>query len=528
MPSLTPVDHDPFADATPQPGLTPVDHDPFATALEMSQTAKAAKGLGRGLAGFVGDLGEATMGPFGPSQHAANLMADLGFGERPKPEAPYGAQITHAVGIEDPKPGYTGTIGEFLGNPASYFGPGGPLRKMLLGAASGAGSEAAGEATEGTGLEGPARIAGALAAGPLAARALKPQLAPAQQALADAGVTQMTPGHVMGGFAKGLEDKFTSVPILGDFINSGRRRSIASFNRATANQALDPIGETLERGTAAGHDTITEVHDKLSDAYDHVVPHLTLTPDQTWFTDLRNIYDRNVQMLPTDHQQQYQRIINQEFGRPGAPLSGEQVKVIEGNLNRLAGKYGGSPDANQQLLGEALGNTVDAIRTNLERQNPAFAEELQRVNVGYAMYARMRIAAANRRGSEGVFTPGDLLTAVKRGDRSVAKGSFAMGNALMQHFAEAGQKVLPSTVPDSGTPGRLMASLAAGSGAAYVNPKILAGVAAASAPYLRPSMALLNRYVRPTTGIRSDISNMGRGVGMLRPLMQGPYPFIGQ
>jgi hypothetical protein len=530
-PAFDPTEFSTFKQSAAPPAFDPTEFaaaKPTEAATSWTdQAVKGAKGLARGAAGFAGDLGQAVMGPFGPQQHAAHFMHDV-FGVGPEPQmAPeYGAQIAHKLGVEDAKPGYAGAIGEALGNPGSYFGPGGLPAKAIMAAASGAGSEAAGQATEGTGLETPARIAGGLLGGPLAARAMKPQLAAPQQMLADRGITQMTPGQLTGGLLKDAEDKLSSLPILGHFIQNARGRSIEGFNRAVADQALEPIGQSLERRTAAGHDTITEVHDKLSNAYDHVVPYLQLTPDRQWFQDLRAVYDRNVQMLPQDHQQQFQRIITQEFGRPG-PLTGEQVKVIESNLNRLAGRYGGSTDANQQLLGEALGSTVAALRTNMERMNPAFAQELQRINQGYAIYARMRTAATNRRGSEGVFTPGDLLTAIKRGDRSVQKGSFARGDALMQDFAEAGQRVLPSKVPDSGTAGR---SLFSAAGLGYLSPKALAGVGAASAPYLRPSMALLNRYVRPTAatpgfaGARARYSDVGRGMGSLRPLL-GSNPF---
>ena len=509
---------------------------PAAPAGGFLNTAKeGAKGLLRGAAGFAGDIGEAVAGPFGPSHHAANLMADLGFGERPKTEPTYGQQLSHAAGIEaNPQAGtagrYAGAVGETLGDPSSYFGPGGWLSKILMGAAAGAGGEAAAQAAEGTGWEGPARAAGSLAAGPVTARVAKPQLAPAQQMLTDRGITQMTPGQLTGGLLKDFEDKLTSVPILGNFIQNSRGRSIESFNRSVANQALEPIGETLNRRTAAGHDTIGEVRDKLSHAYDQLVPHLELRPDRQWFRDLGDIYQRNVQMLPQAQIEQYQRIIDQRLGRP-APLNGEKVKTIESELNHLAGKYSQSSDGAHQLLGEALQDTVTAIRSNLERMNPAYAAELGNINAGYAMYARMRTAAANRRGSEGVFSPGDLLTAVKRADRSVGKGSFARGDALMQDFAEAGQRVLPSKVPDSGTPGRALMSLATAGGLGYLNPKVLAGVGAATLPYNRPAMALLNRYVRPTTGARAAYSQAGRGVGTLRPLLQSnpfgssPNPF---
>lgn len=535
----------PFQPADSKPAFDPTQ--PFQPAAQAaagpqpSSVLEGAKGLARGAAGFAGDMGEAVMGPFGPSHHLANLKADLGFREKPAAEPTYGQQIAHATGIEkSPNASttgdYAGTVGEFLGNPSTYFGPGGWLRKMIMGTAGGIGSEAAGQQTKGTALEPVARTVGALAAGPVAARAMKPQLAPAQQALADAGVSQMTPGQVMGGFAKGVEDKLTSVPILGDFINSGRRRSIESFNKAVGNQALEPIGETVPKNIKAGHDLVEHVGDKLSDAYDALKPKLTFMPDRQFALDLSNIRgDMNLAAQPQIDQ--FERIINTKLGPnrwdrtftpPGSgpvrAMSGEQFKKVESEFSKLARDYNSSTDASQRTMGGSLGELVKSMRQNLERSNPQHAEELANINRGYAMFTRMQGAAGNRRTSAGVFTPSDLLSAVKRGDSSVRKGSFARGDALMQNFAEAGQKVLPSSVPDSGTPGRMMASIAAGGGLGYLNPKVLAGVGAASLPYTRPSMALLNRYVRPTTGVRADYSNVGRGMGMVRPFLQSsPY-----
>lgn len=69
---------------------------------------------------------------------------------------------------------YGEAIGEGLGNPISYIGPGGLALKLGGAVLSSAGSEAAGQATEGTPYEGPARLAGAVAGAAGAARTLGP------------------------------------------------------------------------------------------------------------------------------------------------------------------------------------------------------------------------------------------------------------------------------------------------------------------------------------------------------------------
>ena len=64
------------------------------------------------------------------------------------------------------------TVGEFLGNPGSYVGPGTMALKAGGAVLSGIGSEAGRQAAEGTGYEGPAALGGALLGGGLAAKRL--------------------------------------------------------------------------------------------------------------------------------------------------------------------------------------------------------------------------------------------------------------------------------------------------------------------------------------------------------------------
>lgn len=147
----------------------PADKPPTrSTAADVA--IEGGKGLLRGAASFAGTLGEAVMGPFGPDKHFQNLKADITGGEHPKPDAPYGEQISKAAGIEaapQTTPGrFASTTGEVVGNPASYLGPGSALVKGGAAVLSGVGSEAAGELVEGQGspaLEAGARMVGGMA-----------------------------------------------------------------------------------------------------------------------------------------------------------------------------------------------------------------------------------------------------------------------------------------------------------------------------------------------------------------------------
>jgi hypothetical protein len=158
----------PNAGAVAQTATPPVQDRSVADVGE-----EGTKGLLRGAANFVGTMGEAVMGPFGPSKHFEKLKADITGSEPPKPDPTYGEQITKAAHIEakpETDPGrYAGAITETLGNPATYAGAGSAALKIALGTISSIFSETAGEfakkADLGGGAEAALRVGGAVLGG---------------------------------------------------------------------------------------------------------------------------------------------------------------------------------------------------------------------------------------------------------------------------------------------------------------------------------------------------------------------------
>src|SRR5216683_3899614 len=121
-------------------------------------------GLAKGLIGGAGFAGDAANLLAKGSKAATDYLADsFGFDKGPEPAGPVlptsgGIQkvIENQTGeFYQPKTTagkYAGAIGETVGNPMSYIGPGGIPAKLIGAAATGAGSEAAGQATEGTSM----------------------------------------------------------------------------------------------------------------------------------------------------------------------------------------------------------------------------------------------------------------------------------------------------------------------------------------------------------------------------------------
>ena len=326
---------------------------------------------------------------------------------------------------------------------------------------------------------------------------ISPVLKPAINKLVQSGVS-LTPGQLAGGFAKTVEDKLSSLPLVGDMINSARARGVASFNRAAINSALEPVGEELSPGLV-GRDAIAEAQQKLSNAYSNALTGSTLHVDQGLINDLVNEVRPRMLDLTPDRQDQLRSILMNRLGSrvQNNTISDVDLNRVDSELGSLARNYSSSGDGDQRGLGDAISATQDALRDMIERQNPATAAKLSAARQGYAMLTRVERAAASAGNDNGVFTPQQLSAAVRAGDSSVRKRAYAAGNALMQDLSDAGREVLPNKVPNSGTTDRFLTNLLfAGAGLeganmAHVAPQFLAGSVLAAAPYTRVGNKLI-------------------------------------
>lgn len=132
------------------------------------------------------------------------------------------AAAREALPVPQGRAGKVGeAVGEAVGSPFSYIGPGGLISKVATAITGGAGSELGGQAAEGTKYETAARIAGALA-GPtglnVMQRGITPLPASVERAglvkdLADRGVTSLTAGERTGSKTlQSLESKIGNTP----------------------------------------------------------------------------------------------------------------------------------------------------------------------------------------------------------------------------------------------------------------------------------------------------------------------------
>lgn len=370
----------------------------------------------------------------------------------------------------------------------------------------------------------------------------KMRASPEVQMLAQKGVT-MTPGEILGGGFSKAEQVMQSAPVVGEFIRSARGKGIEQFGGAAINDALMPIGKALPKGLT-GSEALEFAREALGEAYEGLLPkmkgdlnnrppqnalpapgQLGQPPKPTFMDELNQIRAMGAN-LPDLERGQLNRILDREvigrFTQTGK-ASGETLKNVESKLSMLAKTMRRSENYDIRTLGNAVEETQAALRRMIEDVNPGYGKELKAVNEGYAKFKIAQKAGGSVGAKEGVFTPSQYRSSVRAKDTSKDKRAFSEGSANQQPLAEAGKKVLSDTVPDSGTPQRLLLlDLLLGLGGhTAIGPGGVAAGLAIPGLYSQPALRAMQKpLMRPP--------NVGHAVARGLPYGAIPQPPAGQ
>lgn len=330
------------------------------------------------------------------------------------------------------------------------------IADMLYGAAYGAGSADEGSRLSGAGWG----LAGGLAGGELGRRgtalagsALQGVQNDAAAYLRSQGVP-LTYGQIRGGAAKAREDRLAGFGGVGDKIMDRRREGLFGFNRAAFREG----GETIAQGGVGdigeqGIDTMRGMVSGPGGAYDRALNGVTLVPDHQFGSDVAAALAQG-QSLPRvgpEFQAFVGRSIAPHFSAPNGQLDGRQVQDI---LQQVRGADFGT-DSMGSMASDALRSIEGALMDLADRQAPGAMDALGRANTAYRNLNILADAVGKGANTGGIFTPAQLGAAA-RSNATKFGGKIAAATPDRPFFdlQRAGQDVLPSKIPDSGTAGR--------------------------------------------------------------------------
>lgn len=415
-------------------------------------------------------LGDAGMSPAGTAAIGAADVLSMGTLDN-LTENP---QDTRDVmgGLQSVNPGsyVAGQLGGNVG--AAYIGGGalagagvtaarsGLVADALLGAGYGAGSADApdqsrvAQALIGGGLGAAGNKVGSVASA-LVGRGLNGVTDPAKRLLHGAGV-RLTPGQAIGGTIGRTEDRLAGLPFVGDAITARRVEGVQDFNRAAFDQALAPIGASTNGVTgAAGVDLARQAR---SDAYSSALDPVRVQADAPFAQDMNAVTaqgDRLPEPMRSNAQYTLPTRVGNSFDQNGE-LTGNAYQQSLRGLRRDSSSMEQLPYGYD--FAEVTRGAEGALEGLLQRQSPGTVDALRAANEANKNVETVRSAVnAARNGSRShqvdVFMPSQLSDAAAASARKYGN-SAGTTNQPFFDLTRAGQSVLPSQVPDSGTAGR--------------------------------------------------------------------------
>ena len=317
---------------------------------------------------------------------------------------------------------------------------------------------------------------------------------PQLQLLRSEGITP-TIGQTLGGSWNKLEEKAQSIPILGDMISNARQSAGSDLEKAAYNRALRPIGQEIPKNLS-GNEAIAHTENALKDSYDNVLGKIgAIIPDKQFNENIANLNSLvGKQMIPSAEKDKFYSALNdisQSIDKKGV-ITSDSYKALESSLGSDARKLYSSQNIYEGKMAPAVKQLQMELKDMLQRQAGDGADELNKVNLGWANFKRLQDAASKIGTDNGSFSPAQLQNSVKS---LGGKAQFARGDALMQDLSGAGKSILSNKVPDSGTAGRALLGGGALAASYLANPMIPLGLAGSAAMYAKPIQGLLGSAI---------------------------------
>jgi len=334
----------------------------------------------------------------------------------------------------------------------------------LYGAAYGAGSTDDGSRLLGAVGGGVGGLAGGIA-GRAAARGIGGALTGVRntdvQGLRAAGVP-LTAGQAAGGVLKGVEDRLSGVPVLGNVVHARRLEGMQGFNRAAFDEALAPIGANT--GGMTGEAGIDAAQAATRQGYDQALTGVNVQRDPQFTGQYNQALATGAQVprVGPEFQAWAQADLDPLVAQPAF-----DGRTVQDFIQQTRGADFGN-DAMGNLVGRSVTGAEDAMRGLVQRQSPGTLPALGRADQAYRQTQVLKDAVNRARngtrvGETGTFAPSQLSDAAAA---NAKKFGNSQGTTRQPFFdlSRAGQAVLPNSVPDSGTAGRLLTQQALAAG----------------------------------------------------------------
>jgi len=314
----------------------------------------------------------------------------------------------------------------------------------------------------------PQAFAGGATIGAITQRFLPPATSKAAKMLKSKGM-KLTVGQQMGGIVKTAEEKFSSIPFIGDALAIAREKSFKQFPVIAYNEALTPLGKKLPPmySPRKAYDEAQEIIDESFDALK--TDDVAVVFDDTLNAKLQSeLQSFGGSIRPEDIADLEEMIAFTLFeklkGRK--QMTAAELIEVKSNLSELAQGFARNGEAQKYY---AVDGVIDILLDEFAKNQPKMGDDYAKLRDAYSMFKPLVVAGESAGVKEMAFTPAKLLQTIRAQSKG-AKKQYRLGDRPLQAFAEEAQQVLGKEVPDSGTAGRLLFAqgLLGGGGAAGI------------------------------------------------------------
>jgi hypothetical protein len=264
------------------------------------------------------------------------------------------------------------------------------------------------------------------------------------------GINQATPGgSTFGRMLKRREDRLAGFSGIGDAIGGAQERGLRDFNRAAFRNGVREVPPGL------GEEAIDYANDTLVPAaYGRALDGQSFTPDAQFNQGIGSRLGEASQLPAMAGQAEFalQRSIA-PFVDETDTITGRGMQKMMQELQRRGSRLDKSTDADGPDAANILAAARDDIGGMVERQAPGVMDDFREANTIFRNTKILEDATGRAMNTGGVFTPAQLGMAARQNAKKYG-GRYASQDRPFFDLQRAGQDILPSKVPDSGTAGR--------------------------------------------------------------------------
>jgi hypothetical protein len=296
---------------------------------------------------------------------------------------------------------------------------------------------------------------------------------------------EVTPGQIVGGEFKAIEDVAEKLPLVGTGIKSAKENVLKNFNELTFNEFISDLNNALKKQTLVfpknvegkkigidfkkipetknklGNEMFSETNRYVNKAYDRILEKLVIKDKKTLQNQVDSILNNYEGQLPIGIRKQLNRLIFNRFNN-NDELIGESLKRAHSQIRTRHRKSGNSTASDAEDLHDMYGDILDLLSDNIAKYNPTTYFQYSALDKIYPKFLSLEKAVISAKNVNYYFSPQQLINAGISSAKAKSAREIAKGNAPFSALGREAEEVITSSGPKDVIPYYAMGALAGG------------------------------------------------------------------